>query len=272
VAKRPLVGVICCTRLPEDPAQAVTERYLRAVPFMDADAVLVPSMSGTFDLSSIVGRLDGLLLTGSPSNIEPHRYRSREDGAGPFDSPRDETAMRLIEAAGKQDRPVLGICRGFQEIAVAYGATLRRDLGEAVREQVHHTPAGLPMEEMFSLRHRVALSPGGVLERVIGGPSIVVNSAHFQGIAETSRDLIVEATSMDGIIEGIRPASGERVVAVQWHPEWRIAENADSQKLFAWFGMLLRGASLEEAADRIARQSIGVSAPKTCGFVGEQNM
>jgi putative glutamine amidotransferase len=263
VAKRPLLGVICCTRLPEDPAQAVAERYLRAAPFMDADVVLVPSMSDVIDIPSIVGRLDGFMLTGSPSNVAPHRYRSTEDGAGPFDPARDETAMRLIEAAAKQDRPVFGICRGFQEIAVAYGATLRPDLGESDREQIHHTPEGLPMEEMFSLQHRVELSPGGILERAMGTPSIVVTSAHFQGIAEMSGKLIVEATSTDGIVEGIRPASGERVFAVQWHPEWRLAENADSLKLFAWLGLLMRGASFAEAADRVARRSIEVSPPKT---------
>jgi putative glutamine amidotransferase len=168
--------------------------------------------------------------------------------------------MRLIETASAQDRPVFGICRGFQEIAVAYGATLRPDLGESGREQIHHTPAGLPFEEMFALEHRVVLSPGGVLERTIGKPSIEVNSAHFQGIAETGRNLIVEATSVDGIVEGIRPVSGERVFAVQWHPEWRIANNADSQRLFAWLGLLLRGASFEEAANRVARRSMQGSA------------
>jgi putative glutamine amidotransferase len=261
VAKRPLVGVICCTRIVEDPAQAVAERYLRAVPFMDADVVLVPSMSDIIDIPSVVGRLDGFLLTGSPSNVAPHRYRSMEDGTGPFDPARDETAMRLLESAAKKDRPVFGICRGFQEIAVAYGATLRPDLGESDREQIHHTPAGLPMEEMFALQHSVALSPGGILERAMGAPSIVVTSAHFQGIAEMSRNLVVEATSMDGIVEGIRPASGERVFAVQWHPEWRIADNADSQRLFAWLGLLMRGASFEEAAVRVARRSVQDSAP-----------
>ncbi len=260
MAKRPLVGVICCTRIPEDPAQAVTERYLRAVPFMGADAVLVPSMSDHFDVSSIVGRLDGLMLTGSPSNIEPHRYRSGDHGTGPFDPPRDETAMRLLDAAAHQDRPVLGICRGFQELAVAYGATLRRDLGEPGREQIHHTPAGLPMEEMFALRHRVELSRGGVLERAMRASSIVVTSAHFQGIDQLSPDLIVEAVSTDGIVESIRPKSGERALAVQWHPEWRVADNPDSQRLFAWFGLLLRGATFEEAADRLAREAMPAEA------------
>jgi putative glutamine amidotransferase len=233
--------------------QAVAERYLRAAPFMGADAVLVPSMSDVVDIRSIVGRLDGILLTGSPSNIAPHRYRGTEGGSGPFDPARDETVLRIIEAAVEQDRPVFGICRGFQEVAVAYGATLRRDLGEADREQVHHTPAGLPLEEMFALQHRVELTPGGILERIMGAPSIAVVSAHFQGIDQPSGKLTVEAKSTDGIIEGIRPLGGERVLAVQWHPEWQLGENPDSVKLFSWLGAVLRGASFEEAADNVAR-------------------
>jgi Predicted glutamine amidotransferases len=251
-SKRPLVGVSCCTRLPEDPVQAVAERYLRTAPLMSADVVLVPSMSDMLDIESIVGRLDGVLLTGSPSNVSPDLYRATDAGVGPFDPARDETTLRLIATAVEQDRPVLGICRGFQEIAVAYGATLRRDLGHADREQIHHTPPGLPLDEMFALEHRVDLSPGGVLERALGASSIMIVSAHFQGIDEMSGKLMVEATSADGVVEGIRPASGERVLAVQWHPEWRAAENVNSRKLFAWFGMVIRGADLEEAADRIA--------------------
>jgi putative glutamine amidotransferase len=100
-SKRPLVGVSCCTRLPEDPVQAVAERYLRTAPFMGADVVLVPAMSDILDIRSIVGRLDGILLTGSPSNVAPERYRSSDTGVGPFDPARDETTHRLIAAAEK---------------------------------------------------------------------------------------------------------------------------------------------------------------------------
>ncbi len=252
MSKRPLVGVICCQRNPGDPIQGVAERYLRAAPFVGADFVLVPSMPDIMDADSILGRLDGILLTGSPSNVAPSLYRSTEAGDGPFDPGRDGMAFRLIAKSAEQDRPVLGICRGFQEIAVAYGATLRRDLGEAEREQIHHTEPGLSLEGMFALEHRVDLASNGVLERVMGGPSIVVNSAHFQGIRDLGGKLAVEATSADGVIEGIRPASGERILAVQWHPEWRVADNPNSRELFAWFGMLLRGATMKEAADHVA--------------------
>ena len=252
MSRRPLVGVICCTRVPEDPVQGVAERYLRAAPFIGADFVLVPSMPDISNAASILSRLDGVLLTGSPSNVAPHLYRSADEGDGPFDPRRDEMAFRLISESVEQDRPVLGICRGFQEIAVAYGATLRRDLGEAERAQIHHTAPGLPIEELFKLEHRVDLASGGILERALGESSIVVNSAHFQGVSDLGNKLAVEATSADGVIEGIRPTGGERVLAVQWHPEWRVAENPISRELFAWFGLLLKGASMREAADLVA--------------------
>jgi len=255
MSRRPLVGVICCMRIPEDPVQGVAERYLRAAPFMGADFVLVPSMPEISNAASILSRLDGILLTGSPSNVAPSHYRSPDAGEGPFDPRRDETAFRLISESVEQDRPVLGICRGFQEIAVAYGASLRRDLGQAERAQIHHTPTGLPLDQMFALEHRVDLASGGILERAFGRSTVVVNSAHFQGVNDLGSKLTVEATSADGIVEGIRPASGERILAVQWHPEWRVADNPDSRELFAWFGLLLKGATMREAADIVAEKA-----------------
>ena len=124
VSKRPLVGVTCCTRFPEDPLQAVAERYLRTAPLMEADFVLIPSMSDIIDIGSIVGRLDGMLLTGSPSNVSPERYRSTETGVGPFDPARDETTLRLIAAAVEAGSARLrylprisGDCRGVRRNA-----------------------------------------------------------------------------------------------------------------------------------------------------------
>ena len=116
VSKRPLVGVSCCTRQPEDPVQGVAERYLRTAPLMEADFVLIPAMSDIIDIGSIVDRLDGVLLTGSASNLAPNRYRSAEPGVGPFDPARDETTLRLIEEAVKLDRPVLGIAADFKRL------------------------------------------------------------------------------------------------------------------------------------------------------------
>lgn len=255
MSKRPLVGVICCKRNPKDPFQGVAERYLKAAPFIGADFLLVPSMPDIMDARSIAGRLDGVLLTGSPSNVAPHLYGNADAGEGPFDPGRDGMAFRLIAESAEQDRPVFGICRGFQEIAVAYGATLRSDLGEASRAQPHHSAPDVPFADMFALEHRVDLAADGVLERMMGARSITVNSVHYQGIRDIGGKLAVEATSSDGIVEGIRPASGERILAVQWHPEWDVADNPNSRDLFAWFGLLLRGATMTEAARQIAQEA-----------------
>lgn len=252
MSKRPLVGVICCQRNPADPFQGVAERYLKVAPFMEADLVLVPSLPDIMDAASILSRLDGILLTGSPSNVAPKLYGSADAGEGPFDPGRDAMSFRLIAEAAEQNRPLLGICRGFQEVAAAYGATLRPDLGAAGRELVHHAAPEVAFADMFAHEHRVDLAHEGVLERVMGAPSITVNSVHFQGIRDLGSKLAVEAMSPDGVVEGIRPKTGERILAVQWHPEWRVADNPNSRELFAWFGLLLRGATMQEAAERVA--------------------
>ena len=228
--------------------QGVAERYLRAAPFFGADVVLIPSMPDMLDAARLVRRLDGVLLTGSPSNVAPRLYGSDDAGEGPFDPARDATTRALIEASERHDRPLLGICRGFQEFAVAYGSTLRRDLGPAG----HHAEDDGTNEKLFALRHPVDLTPGGVLARATGAAAIEVNSAHYQGIERIGGDLIVEAVSRDGIVEGIRPTSGARMLAVQWHPEWRPERDPAARALFRLFASLLRGASLAEAGDQAA--------------------
>jgi len=251
---RPLVGVICCTLEPVgDPVQGVAERYLRAGPLFGADLVLVPSMPELVDARRLVQRLDGILLTGSPSNVQPRRYGSDDAGDGPFDLARDATAQVLIESCAERDRPLLAICRGFQEVAVTFGATLRRDLGDRGRQQVHHGPDEATLEELFENCHRVDLTPGGVLARAMRAPSITVNSAHYQGIARLGDGLAVEATSHDGVIESVRPRQGARLLAVQWHPEWKAESDPNALRLFRLFGALLRGAALDEAADLVGR-------------------
>ena len=266
---RPLVGVICCTRAPaDDPVQGVAERYLRAATFFDADIVLIPAMPDLVDAERLLQRLDGVLLTGSPSNVQPRLYGHPGPGEGPFDPSRDGVTQALIEVAARHDKPLLGICRGFQEVAVAFGASLRHDLGAAARAQIHHGEGELSIAETFALRHRVDLSPGGVLERGLGAQSIIVNSAHYQGIDRLGPGLVVEATSHDGIVEAVRPASGDKVLAVQWHPEWQAEHDAASRALFSMFASLLRGASYDEAAAAAAAAASAAAASAAPARVG----
>ena len=248
---RPLIGVICCKRrIGVDAFQAVAERYLDAViRFAEVDAVLIPSLPEIQDARRVLRRLDGVLLTGSPSNVEPGRYGSSASGVGPFDPGRDAVAMALIAESLAQDKPLLGICRGFQEINVAFGGSLRPDLSAPGRALAHHAPEGTDFDGMFNYRHDVDLTPGGLLNSVLGGPRIEVNSVHYQGVERLARDLTVEAVSSDGIVEAVRlDDMNGKLLAVQWHPEWHAEANPISLNLYRLSGRMARGASLAEAA------------------------
>ena len=240
---RPVLGIICCNRIVgEDTAQAVMDRYVRAaMSYADAAALLVPSLPGLMTATEVAPRLDGILLTGSPSNIEPGRYR-HEGGEGPFDPERDEIALSLVHRMIDAGKPVFGICRGFQEINVALGGTLRRDVSRNPDLLAHHAAEGASFEAMFDHRHLVSLRAGGRLAQAYARPDLAVNSVHYQGVGDLSDQLQVEATAADGLIEAYSATlSGAPVLAVQWHPEWRTAENPESQTYFHLLGKALRG-------------------------------
>lgn len=242
-AARPVLGVIACNRqVGVEPAQAVMERYIRtAMKYADVAALIVPALPDLMNASEVVSRLDGVLLTGSPSNVEGHRYAD-EGGNGPFDPGRDEIALTMVDAMTAQGRPVFGICRGFQEINVALGGSLRRDTSANDELLRHHAPVGVPFTEMFDHAHEVRLVEGGILQRAIGKSDISVNSVHFQGVARLADGLTVEAVAPDGIVEAFSTHIGAApVIAVQWHPEWKTADNPDSQAFFRLLGRTLRG-------------------------------
>lgn len=242
---RPLIGISACTRLfGDETAQVVIDRYMTAaIVHADADAVLIPARPDLIDAVAVAARIDGLLLTGSPSNVAPARYGDDDEGDGPFDDGRDEMVIRLIAAMIDRGRPILGICRGFQELNVAFGGTLARDLGDEDRAIVHHAQTGVTLEDMFGYGHDVMLTPGGVLASTLGRDSLRVNSVHFQGAARLGDGLAVEAVAADGVVEAIsaRP-NGAAVLGVQWHPEWQTDRDAASQGIFQIFGGALRGA------------------------------
>jgi len=235
---RPVLGVTCCNRaFGEEVAQVVINRYVAAaMKFGDVAALLVPALPDLMSASEVAPRLDGLLLTGSPSNVEPGRYGEADPAAGPFDPGRDAMTFALIEAMTQLKRPIIGVCRGFEEINVAFGGTLARGVAD------HHAPDGVPLDDVFAFGHEVSLAPGGILARAYGRDRLAVNSVHYQAIGRLGEGLTVEATAPDGLVEAVsaRP-NGAPVVAVQWHPEWRVDANPDSQTFFALMGRLLRG-------------------------------
>lgn len=241
---RPVLGVICCTRtVGEDKAQAVMNRYVTAaMSYADSAALLVPSLPSLMDAREVVPRIDGLLLTGSPSNVEPRRYGDDDaDADGPFDAARDEMMAALVEACVAMQKPVFGICRGLQELNVIFGGTLRRDTGSSAELLPHHAPRDVDWATMFGHGHEVELIEGGLLRSAFGRDRLRVNSVHYQGVSELASDLRAEAIAEDGMIEGFSARlNGTPVVAVQWHPEWDVDSVPESQTYFRLLGRALR--------------------------------
>ncbi len=241
MSARPVVGIMCCTReVAGEAAQAVMSRYVAAaVGCAEADAVLLPTAG---DAANLLSRVDGLLLTGSRSNIAVGPG-GVSDGSGPFDAARDDAVARLLDAAVTRARPVFGICRGLQEINVALGGTLRT--APATGDVPHHAAADDVAE--FEHCHAVSLAPDGVLAAAFGADRLTVNSVHHQGIARLAAPLAAEARADDGLVEAVSTERGGAPwVAVQWHPEWRPRDYPDRQGFFALLGRALRGATLPE--------------------------
>lgn len=240
---RPVLGIIACKRkVGGEPAQAVIERYIRpTMEYADVAALIIPSLPDLMSASEVASRLDGVLLTGSPSNVEPHRYAD-EGGDGPFDPGRDAIALAMVDRMTSLGKPVFGICRGFQEINVALGGTLRRDVSASEDLLAHHAAADVPFDAMFDHLHPVSLSKGGLLAQAFGKDELIVNSVHFQGVGRLAEGLEIEARAPDGLIEAFSTQIGAApVIAVQWHPEWNTQTNPDSQAFFRLLGRVLRG-------------------------------
>jgi len=247
VKDRPVLGITACTRtLGPEQAQIVINRYVEsAARFADCVPLLIPARPDLVDAESIAERLDGVLLTGSPSNMAPACYGVSDPGAEPFDAGRDSMSLALIRAMRARARPVFGICRGFQELNVACGGTLERNLGAPSRPLAHHAPDEVPLEGMFEHGHDVDLNPRGILSRAIGRTRIRVNSVHYQGVDRFGEGLVVEAVAPDGLVEAFSSLPGDPpLLAVQWHPEWRTEADPIARIFFALLGRALRGEPL----------------------------
>jgi putative glutamine amidotransferase len=249
----PLIGVPADVRSLDDQLfHVVGEKYLTAV--TDAAAglpLVIPAFGHRFDLDDLVRRLDGLLLTGSPSNIAVHHYAGLPDRAeSPQDPARDAITLPLIRAALAGGLPIFGICRGFQELNVALGGTLHTQIHQQTGREDHRAPKG-SYDERYAPRHSVQLVPGGAFARILGTTEIQVNSLHWQGIDRLAEDLIAEGRAPDGTIEAVQVKNARGfALAVQWHPEYRAADNPDSLALFRAFGDAARAVARARLAPR----------------------
>ena len=232
------------------PFLAVGEKYVRAV--VDGAGclpLLVPTLDPVLPLRQVLDGLDGLLLTGAVSNIEPHHYSDESSYEGNLLDPRrDATNLPLIPLAIEMGVPVLAICRGFQEVNVAFGGTLYQKVHEQPGFMDHRENKDDPLDVQYGPAHGIALVPGGVLATLVGDTRATVNSLHGQGVRRLGEGLVVEAQAPDGLIEAFRHDGPAFMLAVQWHPEWKVADNPFYLALFRAFGDACRARAARRGA------------------------
>ena len=224
---------------------ATGERNVRSLLRMvDCIPLLLPPVGADLDVRELVARVDGVVLTGGRANIEPHHY----DGP-PFpddeiiDPGRDELVLPLVRACIEARVPIFGICRGIQEINVALGGSLHYRIHQVDGKNDHRRPRrdDVTQDEVFRLNHLVKFAKGGLFQSLTGHDEMMVNSLHGQGVDRLGKGLVVEATSPDGVVEGIRYDDNEQfIVGVQWHAEWKPEEHALSSALYTTFGEAAR--------------------------------
>lgn len=242
---KPLIGVSCCSKDfgPYGVANhAASDTYIYAVDsVVGGVAVLVPANGGAADVATLLDRLDGIILTGSRSNVAPSLYGGPPHVAGtPEDASRDQVTLPLIRQAVVRGIPLLAVCRGFQELNVALGGSLHQRLQDLPRRLDHSTPRQPSARVRHGKAHAVSLVAGGWLHGLAGCGEIAVNSLHDQGVDRLAERLAVEANAPDGTIEAVRVRGATFAAGVQWHPEYDLDTDPVSWRIFASFGEAVR--------------------------------
>jgi putative glutamine amidotransferase len=244
--KRPVVGVIGSAHLVENrfPAQRVGERNLLAV--KDVAGALPLMFAGAPDITDIgdlLDTVDGILLTGARANVHPSRFGVEEHVSyEPYDLRRDDLALALVQACVERGVPLLGLCRGFQEMSVAYGCTLHPEIRDIPGRMNHRMPRldngeiHPDQDVVYGDRHDVHLVSGGAFATIFGAETIRVNSLHGQGILEPGERVVIEGVADDSTVEAIRIEGAPGfALGVQWHAEYNPQTNAVNRALFEAF-------------------------------------
>ncbi|MFA5950614.1 MAG: gamma-glutamyl-gamma-aminobutyrate hydrolase family protein [Hyphomicrobium sp.] len=242
---RPIVVIPGCTKLIDGHAfDAVGRKYSSAVAEVaDCQPLLAPLGPSMADMGSILEIADGILLSGSLSNVDPVHYGDEQPfNAASLDPERDALTLPLIREAVQRKIPLFAICRGFQELNVALGGSLHQAVHTIDGHHDHRERPDIPLDDRFGPVHPVTLS--GALRSWIGADEIMVNSLHWQGVRTLAPGLTPEARAKDGLVEAIRgPADHPFCLGVQWHPEWHAKHNPVSISLFRRFGDAARGSA-----------------------------
>ncbi|MDX1723888.1 MAG: gamma-glutamyl-gamma-aminobutyrate hydrolase family protein [Pseudomonas sp.] len=251
----PLIGVTACTKQVGLHLHHITgDKYVRAVAIGAGGLpLIIPALGELIDRPTLLDNLHGLLFTGSPSNVEPHHYSGSPSEAGTAHDPeRDRTTLPLIRQAIAAGIPVLGICRGFQEMNVAFGGTLHQKVHEVAGMLDHREQADEPLEVQYAQRHPLRVQPGGVLAGLGLPDEFAVNSIHGQGVERLAPGLRVEALAPDGLVEAFSVEGAPSfALGVQWHPEWQVGSNPNYLAIFQAFGEACRKRAGQRRADYI---------------------
>jgi len=243
---KPLIGISCCVKqfgVFGTANHAASHTYIHATDnVVGGVPILVPANGALADIPTLVARLDGLILTGSRSNVAPTNYDGPAHAEGtPEDHDRDGVTLPLIRAAVAAGLPVLAICRGMQEMNVALGGSLHQRLQDLPDRIDHSTPMSPHPRVRTGKSHAVRVAPGSWLHRLCGRTEIPVNSLHNQGVDRLAPGLVVDATAPDGTVEAVHATSGPGfAVGVQWHPEYDWERDEISRQIFVAFGEAVR--------------------------------
>lgn len=221
------------------PFHAVGQKYILAVAQgAEALPLLVPSISDYLDIDELLANADGIMLTGSPSNVHPSHFGQEVYNLTlPLDPARDALTLKLIKATIAAGVPLLAICRGFQELNVAFGGSLHQAVQEVVGYDDHREAKDLDVDTHYAPVHQVSLVADGQLAKILGTNETKVNSLHGQGIDRLGKGLSAEAHAPDGLIEAVSVDNAKSfALGVQWHPEWKVMENPSYLAIFKAFG------------------------------------
>ncbi|MFT4437726.1 gamma-glutamyl-gamma-aminobutyrate hydrolase family protein [Caballeronia sp. 15715] len=247
---RPLVGLVCDRFfVAEHDLHSAKDSYIRALmSCSQVSPVLIPATQEIDTCDSYLDGLNGLLFPGGASNVEPQRYGGPDDTAIHVDPARDHVALALMRGAAARGMPFLGICRGFQEMNVAFGGTLLTDIHASGHSADHLEDLDEDLQARYRYKHEIELTADGTLSALAGAPRGRVNSLHRQGIAMLAPALAVEACAPDGLIEAVSLNDHDFALGVQWHPEVMVANDALSRSLFEAFGASCRRYAARRAA------------------------
>ena len=215
--------------------------------------LVVPALTHGTDVDMVLDRVDGVLISGSRTNVHPSNYSEDEtENHGPFDPARDMLSLTLIRRTIERGIPLLAICRGIQELNVALGGSLATEIQDLPGRLDHRKPETENRDEAFAIRHSIKVKPGSCLASILGDGEVHVNSLHRQAISKLAPRLAAEALAEDGTIEAVSVIDAPGfAIGVQWHPEYWVGSDTVSDKIFAAFGDAVqrRHARLAEAAE-----------------------